>query len=621
MSLIFVPLFVSFLTFTFSIFLIWQIKKESAGFGKIFEISKVIKETTFSYLKRQSFFVLLLAILLFIILSWWLGLKIGICFLIGVAFAEMVIFLGGAILSENSLEAAEATKASLEKFFSLTFKRSQASGLLVVSSALLAITLFYLLTSDLKVLAAFVFGSSLISIFSRVGGALYNQRVVADFFCQIPQNDFQNPALIAKQGENNMVAGVGTIADLFETSLVIILAAMISGSLIFVGKLAVLLPLFLASIALVALVLGTFFVSLGRSQNVLIAFSRGLIAAGFFSVLGFIPLVWQAAVFLSLPFWKIYLNIVMGFILVAILLLVFSYRAKAVFLPIIFISLAILISFWLSGLYGLALSLVATLSLVGLIVFLDIFSSLSDKTFKIAQIAGLDFSSQKEIRSLAKRKNTIKEMTKVSEIFLAILAAFVLFFVFSQEILSLGKKIDFSLSDYLVVAGLLLGGLLLYCFVNLLMKAVSRISKKLVEKARGQFKESNGLMEGNTKFDDSRFFNIINQIVIKETVFPVFIPILLPILVGFLLGPKALGGFLLGSIITGSFIANFGNIAWKGFKKFSQEGNSDGKENLFKSIPENDEEASYFENNVVLAINPMVKKLNIVALLILNFII
>jgi K(+)-stimulated pyrophosphate-energized sodium pump len=275
MSLIFVPFFVSFLTFTFSIFLIWQIKKEPVGSAKIFETSKATKEIAFSYLKRQSFLILLLASFLFILLSWGFSLKIGIGFLAGVAFGWLVIFLGGVVLTQSNLKGAEATKASLEKFFSLAFKGSQALGLLVASLALLAITLFYLLTNDLKVLVAFVFGSSLISIFSRLGGALYNQGVnfMADFFGQVPQNDLQNSVLLPKQEENNVVAGLGTLADLFETSLVIILAAMILGSLIFVGNLAILLPLFLASISLVALALGTFFVSFFRRQSILAALS------------------------------------------------------------------------------------------------------------------------------------------------------------------------------------------------------------------------------------------------------------------------------------------------------------------------------------------------------------
>jgi K(+)-stimulated pyrophosphate-energized sodium pump len=617
MSLIFVPFFVSFLTFTFSIFLIWQIKKEPVSSGKIFETSKATKEIAFSYLKRQSFLILLLASFLFILLSWGFSLKIGIGFLAGVAFGWLVIFLGGVVLTQSNLKGAEATKASLEKFFSLAFKGSQALGLLVASLALLAITLFYLLTNDLKVLVAFVFGSSLISIFSRLGGALYNQGVnfMADFFGQVPQNDLQNPALLSKQEENNMVAGLVTLADLFETSLVIILAAMILGSLIFVGNLAILLPLFLASISLVALALGTFFVSFFRRQNILAALSKGLIAAGFFSVLGFIPLLWQAAVFLSLPFWKIYLSMVIGFILAAILFLVINSWEKAIFLPSIFISLAILIIFLLAGLYGFALSLVAMLSLVGLIVILDIFSSLNDQAFKIAESFGFDFSFQKAGQPLAKIKKTAKRMVKVSAIFLASLAALVLFFVFSQEILSLGKKIDFFLSDYLVVVGLLLGGFLPYYFLNLGMEAVKKIISKLVEEGKGQFK----VREDNPKFDDGRFFNRIIQIVLRETVFLVLFSILSPILVGFLLGPKALGGFLIGSIITGFFISTFHNFVWERSKFL--EGNFDRKEKLVKKVAENEEETSYFENNVILAINPMVKIMNIVALLILSFII
>jgi K(+)-stimulated pyrophosphate-energized sodium pump len=617
MSLIFVPFFVSFLTFTFSIFLIWQIKKEPVGSAKIFETSKATKEIAFSYLKRQSFLILLLAIFLFILLSWGFSLKIGIGFLAGVAFGWLVIFLGGVVLTQSNLKGAEATKASLEKFFSLAFKGSQALGLLVASLALLAITLFYLLTNDLKVLVAFVFGSSLISIFSRLGGALYNQGVnfMADFFGQVPQNDLQNSVLLPKQEENNVVAGLGTLADLFETSLVIILAAMILGSLIFVGNLAILLPLFLASISLVALALGTFFVSFFRRQSILAALSKGLIAAGFFSVLGFIPLLWQAAVFLSLPFWKIYLSMVIGFILAAILFLVINSWEKAIFLPSIFISLAILIIFWLAGLYGFALYLVAMLSLVGLIVILDIFSSLNDQAFKIAKSFGFDFSFQKSGQPLAKIKKTAKRMVKVLAIFLASLAALVLFFVFSQEILSLGKKIDFFLSDYLVVVGLLLGGFLPYYFLNLGMEAVKKIISKLVEEGKGQFK----VREDNPKFDDGRFFNRITQIVLRETVFLVLFSILSPILVGFLLGPKALGCFLIGSIITGFFISTFHNFVWERSKFL--EGNFDGKEKLVKKVAENEKETSYFENNVVLAINPMVKIMNIVALLILSFLI
>jgi K(+)-stimulated pyrophosphate-energized sodium pump len=566
------------------------------------------------------------------------------------------------VSTQANLKVAEAAKSGLEEALNLSFKGGSVTGFLVTGLGLLAVSGFYLLTHDLKALVALGFGGSLISVFARLGGGIYTKAadVGADLVGKIekgiPEDDPRNPAVIADQVGDNVGDCAGMAADLFETYVVTIVAAMVLGGLIFPNfPQAVFLPLILASLTILASIISTFFVKLGKKQSIISALSKGLIGAGILSALGFLPIIFQSAPLLKLSPISLYLPALVGLLIAAFIFLItdfftskrywpvksiaqasqsghgtniiagLSVGMKSTLLPVILISIGILISFALSGMYGLAIAAVSMLSLTGLIIALDSYGPITDNASGISEMAGLPEENRKITDELDAVGNTTKAVTKGYAIASAGLAALVLFSAYTQELENLGKRIQFLLEDPKVLVGLFIGGVISYYFVALAMTAVGKAASKVVEEVRRQFKEIEGLMEGQAKPEYGKCVDIVTRAALKEMILPALLPVLFPILVGFILGPEALGGLLIGSIIVGIFLAismTSGGAAWDNAKKWIEEGNLGGKGSFaHQAAVTGDTVGDAYKDTAGPAINPMIKVLNIVALLIVSFLV
>ena len=660
--MVFLPIIVSIFSLVFAYFLIREVKKAPSGSGKQIEISQAIREGAVAFLKRQYRTCSLVALALFILLWIGLGFKVGIGFLIG-AFASAISgFIGMMVSTQANLKVAEAAKSGLKRALDLSFKGGSVTGFLVVGLGLLSVSVFYLLTKDLTALIALGFGGSLISVFARLGGGIYTKAadVGADLVGKIekgiPEDDPRNPAVIADQVGDNVGDCAGMAADLFETYVVTIVAAMVLGGLLFPGfPQATLLPLTLGALAILASIIATYFVKLPKNQSIISALYRGLIGAGVISALGFLPVIFQTASILKLSAIKLYLPALIGLLVATGIFLITEFFTskkyspvktialasesghatniitglavgmKSTILPIILISAGILISFGLSGMYGLAIAVVSMLSLTGLIIALDSYGPITDNASGISEMSGLPEENRKITDALDAVGNTTKAVTKGYAIASAALAALVLFSAYTQELLDLGTRVQFALADPKVLVGLFLGGVIAYYFSALAMTAVAKAAGKVVEEVRRQFREIKGLMEGQAKPDYSRCVDIVTKAALREMILPASLPVLFPILIGFILGPEALGGLLIGSIIVGIFLAismTSGGAAWDNAKKWIEEGNLGGKGSFaHQAAVTGDTVGDPAKDCAGPAINPMIKVLNIVALLIVGFLI
>ena len=661
-NMLFLPIIVSIFSLIFAYFLIREVKKAPSGSGKMIEISQAIREGAMAFLKRQYRTCSLVALGLFILLWLGLGFKVGMGFLIG-AFASAISgFLGMMVSTQANVKVAEVAKSGLAPALNLAFKGGSVTGFLVVGLGLLSVSGFYLLTQDLKALIALGFGGSLISVFARLGGGIYTKAadVGADLVGKIekgiPEDDPRNPAVIADQVGDNVGDCAGMAADLFETYVVTIVAAMVLGGLLFPDfPQAILLPLTLGALAILASIIATYFVKLPKNQSIISALYRGLIGAGVISALGFLPVIFQTAPILKLSPISLYLPALIGLILATGIFLITEFFTskkyspvktialasesghatniitglavgmKATLLPVILISVGILISFGWAGMYGLAIAAVSMLSLTGLIIALDSYGPITDNAAGISEMSGLPEENRKVTEELDAVGNTTKAVTKGYAIASAALAALVLFSAYTQELLDLGKRIQFVLEDPKVLVGLFLGGVIAYYFTSLAMTAVGRAAGKVVEEVRRQFKEIEGLMTGAAKPDYSRCVDIVTRAALREMVLPASLPVLFPVLIGFILGPEALGGLLIGSIIVGIFLAismTSGGAAWDNAKKWIEEGNLGGKGSFaHQAAVTGDTVGDPYKDTAGPAINPMIKVLNIVALLIVGFLV
>ncbi|PIZ88237.1 MAG: sodium-translocating pyrophosphatase [Candidatus Nealsonbacteria bacterium CG_4_10_14_0_2_um_filter_39_15] len=656
------PIIVSIFSLIFAYFLIREVKKAPSGSGKMIEIAQGIREGAVSYLKRQYKAVAQVAVVLFFVLFLALGIKAALGFLIGAIASAASGFIGMMISTQANVKVAEAAKKGLASTLNLAFRGGSVTGFLVAGLGLLSVAGFYFLAQDLKALVALGFGGSLISVFARLGGGIYTKAadVGADLVGKIeqgiPEDDPRNPAVIADQVGDNVGDCAGMAADLFETYVVTLVAAMVLGSLLFPDlSSALTLPLMLGSIAILASIISTFFVKLPKNQSIISALYRGLIGAALLSAIGFLPVILKATRGFQMPFLNLYLPAIVGLLIAGGMFLITDYFTskkyrpvrsiaqasqsghgpniiaglavgmESTILPIILISIGILISFALGGMYGLAIAAVAMLSLTGLIIALDSYGPICDNAAGISEMAGLSEESREITDALDSVGNTTKAITKGYAIASAGLAALVLFSAYTQELLNLGKKVQFVLEDPRVLVGLLLGGVIAYYFASLAMTAVGKSAGKVVEEVRRQFKEIAGLMAGTAKPDYSKCVDIVTKAALREMIIPALLPVAFPILVGVILGPEALGGLLIGSIIVGIFLAlqmTSGGAAWDNAKKYIEEGNLGGKGSFaHQAAVTGDTVGDPYKDCAGPAINPMIKVLNIVALLIVSFLV
>ncbi len=659
MSLVYYPIIVSLFAIVFVWYMVSQIRKSPVAGGKALAITEAIQEGAMSYLKRQYATVSIVGFVIFILL-FFLGWKVSVGFLIGAVLSGVSGFIGMLVSTQANTRVAEAAKKGLVKALNISFKGGLITGLMVVSLGLLAVSGYYLLTG-IEGLIALGFGASLISVFARIGGGIYTKAadVGADLVGKvekgIPEDDPRNPAVIADQVGDNVGDCAGMAADIFETYVVTTVAVMILGALLFPTLIQfVLLPLILGSISILTSIVGSFFVKLGKSQNIMGSMYKGVAATIVLSAIAFYPVIIKLMQGSSIPVNRLYFSTLIGLVIAAGMFVITEYYTSKKYgpvksiakasetghatniirgiglgmqstaYPVLLIAFGTILSFWLAGIYGVALAVMAMLSISGIVVGVDAYGPITDNAGGIAEMSGMPEDVRKITDALDAVGNTTKAVTKGYAIASAGLAALVLFSAYVQEVSGKGT-IDFSLTNSYVIAGLLIGGLLPYLFASFLMGAVGKTAGKVVEEVRRQFKNIVGLMEGTAKPEYGKCVDIVTKAAIKEMLLPALIPVIAPILVGWFLGVEALGGMLIGSIVTGLFVGismTTGGAAWDNAKKYIEGGAFGGKGSFAHAAAvTGDTVGDPYKDTAGPAINPMIKVLNIVALLIVAFLV